>query len=207
MKQEFVTLPREIVEKTLKALQYPHIKGGFADCYRAENELHAALEHADHMGQKDWKLVPVEPTQEMIDSVVHLGPDVCFIYEEMLNAAPELPQITDRKIMLDTMRDLIEGMSVSMDVSTCEYDAGHRYFGTVTEVMDAPEDKHGVTLLVQDAEPNFAPQQVKHELTDEEIEQLWYPSSSIAESGKRRVAFGRAVLERAFGKLQKGSEV
>lgn len=85
---------------------------------------------------KDWKLVPVEPTQEMIDRVVHMGPDVCFIYEEMLNAAPELPQITDQ-----------------------------------------------------------------------EIEQLWYPSASIAEPGKRRVAFGRAVLDRVFGKLQKGSKV
>ena len=33
-------------------------------------------------------------------------------------------------------------------------------------------------------------------LTDEEIERLWYPSASIAEPGKRRVAFGRAI-ERA----------
>lgn len=100
-------------------------------------ELINEIERLKHVeGIKDWKLVPVEPTQEMIDRVVHLGPDVCFIYEEMLNATPELP-----------------------------------------------------------------------ELSDEEIEQHWYPSSSIAESGKRRVAFGRAVIERAFGKLQKGSEV
>ena len=35
-------------------------------------------------------------------------------------------------------------------------------------------------------------------LTDEEIERLWYPSASIAEAGKRRVAFGRAI-ERAHG--------
>jgi hypothetical protein len=33
--------------------------------------------------------------------------------------------------------------------------ASHRYFGTVTEVMDDIADKHGVVLLVQDAEPNF----------------------------------------------------
>ena len=56
---------------------------------------------------------------------------------------------------MDAIRDFIEGMSVSVDVSTGEHDIGHRYFGTVTEVMDNPEDKHGVTLLVQDAEPNF----------------------------------------------------
>ena len=55
-----------------------------------------------------------------------------------------------------TLRSMIEGMSVSVDVSTGDHDAGHRYFGTVTEVMECEGDKHGVTLLVQDAEPNFA---------------------------------------------------
>lgn len=60
-------------------------------------------------------------------------------------------------VMPDTLRSIIEGMSVSVDVSTGEHDAGHRYFGTVTEVMDCNGDKHGVTLLVQDAKPNFAP--------------------------------------------------
>ena len=54
-----------------------------------------------------------------------------------------------------TLRSMIEGMSVSVDVSTGDHDAGHRYFGTVTEVMECQGDKHGVTLLVQDAEPNF----------------------------------------------------
>lgn len=58
-------------------------------------------------------------------------------------------------VMDDEMIEFLEGMSISVDVSTGEHDAGHRYFGTVTEVMYAPEDKHGVTLLVQDAEPNF----------------------------------------------------
>jgi len=47
-------------------------------------------------------------------------------------------------------------MSVSVDVSTGDHDAEHRYFGTVTEVMDDHSDKHGVTLLVQDATPNFS---------------------------------------------------
>ena len=54
-----------------------------------------------------------------------------------------------------TLRSMIEGMSVSVDVSTGDHDAGHRYFGTVTEVMECQGNKHGVTLLVQDAEPNF----------------------------------------------------
>jgi hypothetical protein len=57
--------------------------------------------------------------------------------------------------MRDEMRAFIEGMSVSVDVSTCEQDADRRYFGTVTEVMDDRFDKHGVTLLVQNAKPNW----------------------------------------------------
>lgn len=51
--------------------------------------------------------------------------------------------------------ELIEGMEVSVDVSTCDFDAGHRYFGTVTEVSELDTAKNGYILLVQDAEPNF----------------------------------------------------
>ncbi|HDC2633607.1 TPA: DUF551 domain-containing protein [Salmonella enterica] len=51
--------------------------------------------------------------------------------------------------------ELIEGMEVSIDVSTCDADAGHRYFGTVTEVSELDTAKNGYILLVQDAKPNF----------------------------------------------------
>jgi hypothetical protein len=46
-------------------------------------------------------------------------------------------------------------MSVSVDVSASDIDAGHRYFGTVTDVMEDRNSKHGVVLLVGDAAPNF----------------------------------------------------
>lgn len=49
----------------------------------------------------------------------------------------------------------IEGMEVSVDVSTCDADAGHRYFGTVTEISELETAKNGFILLVQDAKPNF----------------------------------------------------
>lgn len=65
-------------------------------------------------------------------------------------------------------RDWMTGMFVSVDVSTGDSDEGHRYFGTVTEVMDDPGEKHGVALLVQDAEPNFETT-VARELTDDQI--------------------------------------
>ncbi|EPH8085242.1 DUF551 domain-containing protein [Salmonella enterica subsp. enterica serovar Bareilly] len=51
--------------------------------------------------------------------------------------------------------ELIEGMEVSIDVSTCDADAGNRYFGTVTEVSELDIAKNGYILLVQDAKPNF----------------------------------------------------
>ncbi|ELV1749393.1 DUF551 domain-containing protein [Escherichia coli] len=49
----------------------------------------------------------------------------------------------------------IEGMEVSVDVGTCDTDAGHRYFGTVTEISELDTAKNGYILLVQDAKPNF----------------------------------------------------
>ncbi|HBA8124080.1 TPA: DUF551 domain-containing protein [Escherichia coli] len=51
--------------------------------------------------------------------------------------------------------ELIEGMEVSIDVSTCDADFGNRYFGTVTEASELDTAKNGYILLVQDAEPNF----------------------------------------------------
>ncbi|MDM1166487.1 ead/Ea22-like family protein [Escherichia coli] len=51
--------------------------------------------------------------------------------------------------------ELIEGMEVSIDVSTCDADLGNRYFGTVTEASELNTAKNGYILLVQDAEPNF----------------------------------------------------
>ncbi|CAI2144504.1 Uncharacterised protein [Serratia fonticola] len=51
--------------------------------------------------------------------------------------------------------DFILGMDVSIDVSTCDSDAGHRLFGTVTEVSELDGAKNGYILLVQDAEANY----------------------------------------------------
>lgn len=60
-----------------------------------------------------------------------------------------------QQIDQERLSELLEGMEVSVDVSTCDADIGNRYFGTVTEVSELETGKHGVILLVQDAEPNF----------------------------------------------------
>jgi hypothetical protein len=50
---------------------------------------------------------------------------------------------------------LVEGMEVSIDVSTGEHDARHRLFGTVTLAQENQGSKHGLILLVQEPTPNF----------------------------------------------------
>lgn len=67
----------------------------------------------------------------------------------------------EHEIETHTLLKSIEGMEVSVDVSTCDADAGHRYFGTVTEISELDTAKNGYILLVQDAKPNFK-QAVNH---------------------------------------------
>jgi hypothetical protein len=56
----------------------------------------------------------------------------------------------------EQLAELVEGMEVSVDVSTGDHDAEHRIFGKITEAMDHPGAKHDVILLVQDGiERNF----------------------------------------------------
>ena len=50
---------------------------------------------------------------------------------------------------------LVEGMEVSIDVSTGDHDSGNRLFGSVTLVQENQGSKHGLILLVQDPEANF----------------------------------------------------
>lgn len=47
------------------------------------------------------------------------------------------------------------GLQISVDVSTGDNDAGHRLFGTVTGTLDTDP----LTLLCDDAKPNFQPRQ------------------------------------------------
>ena len=63
----------------------------------------------------------------------------------------------EHEIETHTLLKSIEGMEVSVDVSTCDADAGHRYFGTVTEISELDTARNGYILLVQDAKPNFKP--------------------------------------------------
>lgn len=76
--------------------------------------------------------------------------------DDMRQAREQLAALTAEPVSQTyELPELIEGMEVSVDVSTCDFDAGHRYFGTVTEVSELDSAKNGYILLVQDAKPNF----------------------------------------------------
>ena len=106
MEQEFATLPREVVEQALEALSNTGTQRGKQPSqFLAEglsiNALRAALEQPQNhipgvrnMAPAGWKLVPVEPTKEMLDAYVRL--QVRFNsarsdWAAMLAAAPQPP--------------------------------------------------------------------------------------------------------------------
>ncbi|EPD0156862.1 TPA: DUF551 domain-containing protein [Salmonella enterica] len=101
----------------------------------------------------------MEPDYKVIKGILPTAnPDeyACCIAADMWNACrADMLQGAEPVSQTYTLPELIEGMEVSIDVSTCGADAGNRYFGTVTEVSELYTAKNGYILLVQDAEPNF----------------------------------------------------
>jgi hypothetical protein len=65
---------------------------------------------------------------------------------------------------------LVEGMEVSIDVSTGEHDSDNRLFGTVTLAQENQGSKHGLILLIQDAKPNFQPAPPEQEPVQQQAE-------------------------------------
>lgn len=76
------------------------------------------------------------------------------------------------------LKDL-EGVEVSVDVDGLFGSDGRRLFGTVTEVMDN-DGKHGIILLVQDAEPNWTVEEIAEEV-DEELRILNQNNRELAD--------------------------
>ncbi|EBS1369962.1 DUF3850 domain-containing protein [Salmonella enterica subsp. enterica serovar Braenderup] len=116
---------------------------------------------ADSQGRSRAPVVPpaIEPDYEVIKAIIPTAnPDeyACCIAADMWNACrAAMLQGAEPVSQTYNLPELIEGMEVSIDVSTCDADAGNRYFGTVTEVSELYTAKNGYILLVQDAKPNF----------------------------------------------------
>lgn len=84
------------------------------------------------------------------------------------------PVVERQESDLEIAARLVEGKTVSVDVSTGDDDAGNRLFCTIVEVM---EDGDSFTLLAVDPEPNFetsppAPVAVSHPFADKVIRKL-----------------------------------
>ena len=88
---------------------------------------------------QQYSYVLLENVEAMVDEACHAA---------MLQGSQPVSQTYN-------LPELIEGMEVSIDISTCDADLGNRYFGTVTEALELDTAKNGYILLVQDAEPNF----------------------------------------------------
>lgn len=121
----------------------------------------APLALSDNQGRPRALVVPpaIEPDYKVIKGILPTAnPDeyACCIAADMWNAC-RAAMLQGGQPVSQTygLPELIEGMEVSVDVSTCDFDAGHRYFGTVTEVSELYTAKNGYILLVQDAKPNF----------------------------------------------------
>ena len=130
------------------------IDGAIA-AFGAETVLYAAEETLAYakMGELHLKCL----SQPMGDAVIPLyvhrqATDEIGSWNNHRNTPTANPAIDTGELLKH-----IEGMEVSVDVSTCDTDAGHRYFGTVTEISELDTAKNGYILLVQDAKPNFKP--------------------------------------------------
>lgn len=109
-----------------------HPESGFDEDFQMEQQANAEFIAAANQAT----------VLELLDELEAAKKRIAELEAEPVSQAYNLPE-------------LIEGMEVSIDVSTCDADLGNRYFGTVTEALELDTAKNGYILLVQDAEPNF----------------------------------------------------
>lgn len=65
----------------------------------------------------------------------------------------ELRELFTKPQANQSLKTNLIGLKISVDMSTGDHDAGNRLFGTVTDILDT----NPVTLLCDDARPNFNP--------------------------------------------------
>lgn len=105
MTQEFVTLPREVVEQAVASIEMLNA-GKWTQVTALAATLRAALEQPQIQSggiQPNWKLVPVEPTDDMLYDIQEfshiLPPRGKRIWAHMLAAAPQPPTTEDSSVV------------------------------------------------------------------------------------------------------------
>jgi hypothetical protein len=101
-----ILIDRFVVEQALEAFeiharQYPHMVKGYT--LDAEEALRAALEQSDieipASVPEGWKLVPVEPTNEMVQAWLDTYEgNIQTVYRAMLAAAPQPPVVEQPQV-------------------------------------------------------------------------------------------------------------
>ena len=89
-----ITLPIEVVERALASLE-----SAFGKHSKSASDIRAALEQPDAgipvSEQDNWKMVPVEPTEKMVDMGRGLSSFPGGVYRAMLAAAPQPPTVKE----------------------------------------------------------------------------------------------------------------
>jgi hypothetical protein len=104
--------------------------------------------------------------KEKLEHVGYITQARCFVHlHECTEAEAKLygwktiyttpPAAQSAPVQTADIAALVEGMEVSIDVSTGDHDSGNRLFGTVTLAQENQGSKHGLILLVQEPEANF----------------------------------------------------
>ena len=197
MTQEFVTLPREVAERALKSMLDARcsVYDGF-EYDKAATALAAAMQQtpapdhpqnhvpdAGNMVTAGWKLVPVEPTRDMLTTWIKApvvsnttAPD---LYRSMLNTAPKPPTV---KHSLTVEQPQVEQEPVAKVVLTEQLGLPCLQWLD----LDRQFDFKGGELLYTHPQPKRDP------LTDEEINKInrstTWPVKSLASLGDRQWA-------------------
>ena len=193
-----ITMPRSVVERALEALytSMPHnndMDEDWPSHIAARRALRAALEQPNHIAQhlnmvpEGWKLVPVEPTAEMLNAWceaenktskhLHASDVMQAGYRAMLAAAPQPPTVKDSL----TTRPQVEQEPVAWQGRD-----GYLYhFIEEPKPGDRPLYTH--------------PQSPRHPLTDDQIGEIesWF-SNEFGLEAKHSIDFARAI-EAAHG--------
>lgn len=157
MTQEFVTLPREVVERAIAALDAE-------DPYRAAVALRTALDQpqnhvsdAGNMVPAGWKLVPSDATHKWAENLADRGMRISSLasaISDMLAAAPQ-PPTTEQSSAVEQQQGEQEPVALLADAIRSE----------PTELIH----KWRVLELVQD----HARQQPRRELMDNEARRIY----------------------------------
>ncbi|HBD3681249.1 TPA: ead/Ea22-like family protein [Escherichia coli] len=137
-----------------------HPESGFDEDFQMEQQANAEFIAAANPATVLELLDERERNQQYIKSRDQENEDIALtvgkLRVELEAAKKRIAELEAEPVsQAYNLAELIEGMEVSIDVSTCDADLGNRYFGTVTEALELDTAKNGYILLVQDAEPNF----------------------------------------------------